>query len=504
MTDALILTPQALDPVAHWALRSPSKTAIVDADRHERWSYLQLDRRAERWRRWLVTAGVTAGDRVGLLAHNSSDHFALFVACSRSGVTLVPLNWRLTTAELTRLLHIAAVRLLLVGREFLGSAEVLDAQHVSLESVELPVDRASAPHAPRSASPQQAVMVLFTSGTSGAPTGVCLSLAQLAANSVATIEGWRLSSADVVLVSTPLFHTSGWHSLATPVLSVGGTVVVTKQFDPGALTPLLATNHCTVGFLVPTQLTMWSRTASFGAPVPTLRWMLVGGAALPTAIAEQARRVGYLVRDAYGLTEFGPNCFGWGNDSHTPIDQVGYPLPLLTCRLVDDRGAEVADGAEGELWLKGPQAPAGFLEEDAPLRSDIEWVRTGDLLRRTMNGAFTVVGRLADRFVSGGENIHPAEVEAVLRGHRDVADVAVVAVPDALWGEVGCAVVAPGHGVTLTLDELREYARARLAGYKLPRALVTVGSIPRLGSGKVDRSRLRKLVEDVGPIGRAG
>jgi fatty-acyl-CoA synthase len=501
MTDTLSPTLQQLDPVAHWSRQSPGNTAIVDADRGERWSYHQLDRRAERWRGWMTAVGVNAGDRIGLLARNSPEHFAIFVACCRSGVTMLPLNWRLTSTELTRALRIAPVRLLLVGQEFVGPTDAVDVQRWWLESVELPTESALRE---RFSSPQQVAMVLFTSGTSGAPRGVCLSLAQLAANSAATTEGWRLSSADVALVSTPLFHTSGWHSLATPVLSVGGTVVVTRDFDPDALTHLLVSHQCTVGFLVPTQLTMWSRTATFGEPAPSLRWMLVGGAALPTAIAKRARLVGYRVRDAYGLTEFGPNCFGWSDDSETPVDQVGYPLPLLTLRLVDDRGVDVAPGETGELWLRGPQGPAGFLGEDDHLLSNDGWLRTGDLLRRAANGTFAVVGRLSDRFISGGENIHPTEVEAVLREHPSVADAAVLPLPDALWGEIGCAVVALGPGEGMTLGELREHCRARLAGYKLPRALLTVASIPRVGSGKLDRGRLRALVEAASPVRLAG
>jgi fatty-acyl-CoA synthase len=352
-------------------------------------------------------------------------------------------------------------------------------------------------------------MVLFTSGSSGEPTGVCLSLGQLAANAAATVEGWRLTGSDVGAISTPLFHTSGWHSLATPLLSVGGTLVLTRRFDAQQLTPLLAAHRCSVGFLVPTQLTMWSQAASFGLTLPALRWMLVGGAALPQLVARTARGVGYLVRDAYGLTEFGPNCFGWGHDEVTPIEAVGRPLPLLEWRLVAENGEAMVQGpAEGELWLRGPQAPSGILDAgEGPPRRKPEggWIRTGDLLRCAQDGTFSVIGRLSDRYISGGETIHPVEVESVLGDHVGVAEVAVMPLPDSLWGEVGCAVVRPSaQGAPVSLAELRAHARGRLAGYKLPRALLLVDELPRLGSGKVDRGCLRAQLLERSPERLAG
>lgn len=504
------------DSVRRWAALAPTHTALVDADGDDRgdarWSYAALDARADRWARLLVARGAGPGTRVALLAGTRAECVALFFGCLRAGAALVPLNWRLAAAELARVLADARPALFVVESRWQALAGAALAHPVAAPLVEALPDivgldvlrEADAERdAPRPLPPlpplppatgEEPTMLLYTSGSTGAPKGVVLPRRQLLYNAVATQVGWQLGPQEVVPVATPLFHTGGWHVLTTPVLHAGGTVVLLDGFEPGRFLDALAEHRCTVAFAVPTQFTMLLEDARWGRPLPALRRFVSGGAPCPPAVRHAVQASGIGFREGYGLTECGPNCFATSDAIAAAYPgSVGVPAPFLEARLVDADGRDVRPGATGELLLRGPQLFAGY--HDAPDRTAEAltpdgWLRTGDLAERDARGVYRICGRRKEMFISGGENVFPGEVEAALAECAGVAESAVVGVPDARWGEVGCAFVVPRPGASLDAATFAAEARTRLAGYKVPRRVVFVDVLPRLGSGKVDRRAL--------------
>jgi fatty-acyl-CoA synthase len=501
------LYPAAPDPIAHWARLAGERTALIERARDQRLTYRALDALIDDFVVLLEIVGVRSGDIVATLAGNRVEHVALFHACARAGAALAPLNWRLPAAELGPILRNAQPRVLFGEARHRATAETaVAAAAVSAPWHDLDSDvpgllRACAGNTPqrRPAAAEDAVLVLYTSGTTGTPKGAVLPHRQVLFNAIATCMSWELGPADVAPVSTPLFHTGGWNVFATPLWQCGGTVVLFDGFDPDDFLAGLAEHGCTVALTVPTQLVMLTEARAWGMPLAALRSFFSGGAPLPAQLGTRVRAAGYRLREGYGLTECGPNCFAMPAAlAPERPGVVGWPVQLLDARVVDEHGRDVADGAAGELWLRGPQRFAGYLRDAVRTAEAITadgWLRTGDLARREPDGAFVICGRKKEMFISGGENVYPAEVEAALADCDGVLECAVIAVPDERWGEVGCAFVVRRAGATLDADGVIRCARSRLAGFKAPRTVVFLDALPRLGSGKIDRAGLGRLLE---------
>lgn len=498
------LFPVHPDPIRFWSRAYPERTALVDRPGGARLSYTALDREIDRWAAVLRELGITRGDLVAVLAGNRREVVEVFFACGRVGATLLPLNWRLSADELTTVLDDALPSLLLAEARF---GEVAD-RVVEAASAELPgwIDLDSVPallavpgEAPADApvSPEDPALVLYTSGSTGKPKGAVLPHRQLLWNAIATCTGWELGPDDVTPVSTPLFHTGGWNVFALPLWHRGGTVVLFDGFDADGFLAGLEEEGCTVALTIPTQLVMLAGSPRWGRPLPRLRFFISGGAPCPPSLAERVRAAGYRFREGYGLTECGPNCFALSTEeAERRPGSVGRPVPFLEMRLKTADGREAAPGEPGELLLRGPQMFAGYLrapERTAEALTPDGWLRTGDLARRDADGVYSICGRRKEMYISGGENVFPGEVETVLSECPGVAEVVVVGVPDERWGEVGRAFVVPHAGAALAEGEVIAHARARLAGYKVPRSVVFLEGIPRLGSGKPDRRALAEV-----------
>lgn len=488
------LAEAPVEPIRHGARTYPARTALRDRATGRAWTYAELDATADAWAAWLEAQGVRPGDRVAVLATNGVAHVLLLVACLRRGAALVPLNWRLAPPELAAVLADAAPRVLLADRRFARDLDAGMPWH-ALDRVTDTIGMAAS--GGREALPLDADaigLVLYTSGSTGRPKGAMLPVRQLAANAIATVEAWALSPDDVGPVSTPFFHTGGWNVFALPLWWIGGTVVLAEAFEAATWLRMLADEGCTVAFAVPTQLALVADAAGFARPLPALRWIIAGGAPCPMTLQARFQAAGYALREGFGMTEFGPNCFTVGaGRADPPPGWVGWPVPFAELRLVDDHGRDVPDGTPGELWLRGPQRFAGYLGDPTRTAEALTpdgWYRSGDVLVRDADGAYRVVGRRKEMFISGGENVYPGEVEAALVEHPAVAEAVVVAMADATWGEVGCAFVVPRAGATLDAATLVAHARARLAGYKVPKRIDVLADLPRLGSGKADRRAL--------------
>ena len=491
--------PDADDAVRRWATLTPGRTALIDETHGSRMTYAALDGAADAWAHVLGARGVQAGDRVALVAGTRAECVALFHGCLRMGAALVPLNWRLAAPELARVLDDARPSLLVVEPRF--DALVASARALGSSAREATVVRLDAadgvqppPRGARAAHADEPTMLLYTSGSTGAPKGVVLPRRQLLYNAVATVTGWQLGPEEVVPVATPLFHTGGWHVLLTPVLHAGGTAVLFDGFDAAAFLEGLAAHQCTRAFAVPTQLTMLTDDPRWGRRLPALRRFVSGGAPCPPVLAATVRGAGYALHEGYGLTECGPNCFATSDEAAQAVPgSVGWAAPFVATRFVDEEGRDVPTGVPGELLLRAPQMFAGYFGAPARTAEAMTpdgWLRTGDLAVRDARGLTRICGRRKEMFISGGENVFPGEVEAVLAECPGVAEVAVIGVSDARWGEVGCAFVVPRHGVPLDPEAVVAHARGALGRYKVPKRVVMLDALPRLGSGKIDRRAL--------------
>ncbi len=488
-----------VDPFRCWARLTPRKAAIVDRVRGTRATYRDIDDAAQRWMTLLAERGVRRGDRVALLSMNRIEVIGLFYGCVRLGAALVPLNWRLAEPELVRVVADARVALLV------GEARFSAVGHAVAKSPWLDLDEATTALAGTSPAPrlssgseeidaESAALILYTSGSTGKPKGAILSNRQLLFNALATTMGWQLGAQDIGPVSTPFFHTGGWNVIAIPLWTVGGTIVMFDAFDPAHFLEALEEERCTIAFAVPTQFVMLCETPGFGRALPHLRNFMSGGAALPESLAERVRAAGYAIRQGFGMTEFGPNCFSIsGEAAIAKPGSVGWPCPFVEMRLVDEQQHDVPDDTVGEILLRGPQLFSGYLfdaESTAAVMTADGWYRSGDLAMRDADGEFSIRGRRKHMFISGGENVFPGEVEAALAECSGVGEAVVVGVADDKWGEVGYAFLFPRVGAALDGAAVLAELRTRLAAYKVPKHVTVLTEPPRLASGKVNRGLL--------------
>lgn len=495
--------PTHPDPLRHWRTTAGDRIALVDRTTGARLTYAELDARAQRAAALLQAIGIGHGDRVGALSNNRIELIELFFACGRVGAALVPFNWRLAAAELTPIISHAGVKVCFGEGAYRPLAEAaargtgIDVRWVDFDDEYEVLLRAGGLVSDVDIDAEDPLLVLYTSGSTGTPKGAILPHRQIFFNALATTTGWQLTHEDIAPITTPCFHTGGWNVFATPLWQRGGTVVLMEKFDPADFLNAMRDERCTVSLTVPTQLLMMLEAPNWGIELPHLRSFFSGGAPCPVSVLERVRAAGYHIREGYGLTECGPNCFTIAHDEAIRRPGVvGWPMPFLEMKLVDETGNEVEADEIGELLLRGPQMFGGYLNDPVRTAEALAaggWLRTGDLATRSIDGAYAIAGRRKEMYISGGENVFPAEVEAVLSTCPGIGEVAVIGVSDALWGEVGQAFVVRTKDAAVTEAAVLEYARERLAKYKVPRAISFVAEIPRLGSGKIDRARLSAL-----------
>ena len=499
------LFPRSADPLRFWSRLAPERMALVERARDSRQTYADLDAAADRWASVLRAHRVKQRDRVAVISGNRREVAELFFACCRIGAALVPLNWRLAPVEL-RVIVAHSQPVLFVGEGRYRAALEDATQGVSSGHDWIDLDN-DAPGLLEGAErfgddvengADDSALILYTSGSTGQPKGVIIPHRQILFNAIATTTAWELGPDDVAPVSTPFFHTGGWNVFATPLWHRGGTVVLFDGFDGVSFLDGMAEEKCTVALTVPTQLVMMRESSRWGIELPALRFLACGGAACPPSLSAAVRASGYTMREGYGLTECGPNCFAISDkEAVARPGTVGWPVPFLEMRLAMEDGTEAETGESGELLLRGPQMFAGYFRDEESTSEALApggWLRTGDLARRSADGAYSISGRRKEMFVSGGENVFPGEVESVLCGHPGVSEVVVTGLSDPLWGEVGRAFVVRREGFeATTVEDLIAFARDSLAGYKVPRSVVFLGDLPRLGSGKPDRRALSAM-----------
>jgi O-succinylbenzoic acid--CoA ligase len=492
------------DPLADRAAVTPEATALIDADRDERWSVADLDSAVERTAGRLAALGVRPGDRLGALLPTRPAAVRVIHAAVRLGATLVPLGTRLTPDELAARIERADVTTLVCDATtevdaVAATAAAGDAPVplVSVDDADADAERVTAldAHPPESVVPHDwtldsTLLIPFTSGTTGRPKGVRLTLRNVLASAVASVFRLGLRRDETWHVALPLHHVGG----ITPVLRMplyGMTVVLRDSFDAAAVAADLERYDVTATSLVPTTLSRLL-DATDGDVCPTLRTVLLGGAPATGTLLDRCIERSIPVFPTYGMTETASQIA-----TATPAEAashpgtVGRPLFWTDLSVRDDDGDERSPGDPGELVVSGPTVSPGYLDADATAAAFGDaGLHTGDVGYRE-DGLFWVVGRTDDLIVTGGENVAPAEVADTLRDHPDVTDAAVVGVPDEEWGERVTALVVTRNGVDPAASALDEHCRARLAGYKVPRTIHFADEIPRTASGTVDREAVR-------------
>jgi fatty-acyl-CoA synthase len=481
----------------------PHAVALADAASRRELSYRDLDRAIGAAVTVLRSVGVEPGSRVAALSRNSIELVVLHLACARAGAILAPLNWRLSAAELRALLEDCAPTLLF-GDSMLDAAGETGLPLLTAGALAARLEQAE-PAAFEAGNTELPSLMLYTSGTSGKPKGVLLSEANLFATAVNFTVLGEVSAESAFLVDSPMFHVIGMVTNVRPALMMGGRIVVSGGFDPAVTLarlgdPGLGITHY---FCVPQMAEMLRAVPHFDpARLRGLKAVFTGGAPHPAARIREWLADGIAVVDGYGMTEAG-TVLGMPI-SRPMIDSkagsAGLLPPTMEHRLVRDDGGPCDPGETGELLLRGPNVCLGYWRnrtETANAFTPDGFLRTGDLARQDEDGFFYLVDRKKDMFISGGENVYPAEVEAVLKSHPEIADAAVVAAADAKWGEVGHAFIILRRGALADEAAIRAHCEGGLARYKHPRTIRFVEEMPRTGSGKVVKSELRKLLESL-------
>lgn len=487
------------DLVARRAALAADAVALEEPATGRALDYAALDRRVGRAAAMLQARGVAPGDRIAILCRGRIAFFELLFACARLGAILVPLNWRMPAAELDRLLADCTPRLLFHGAEDEACVAALAAppDAVALDGDYEALVEAAPAGAFRACWPADGIWyLLYTSGTTGRPKGVVYTFGMALANYVNIGSAIGLSAQDTTASFLPLFHTAGINLHALPTLFEGGRVVVLPGFDAETMVRLLEARRLDTLFAVPTVYQALVDHPRFAAaPLGHVRHWGCGGAPLPDALARRARALGIRVCNGMGMTETGPTAFlAAPADAWDRIGSVGKPQLLVRARIVDAEGRDAADGEVGDLLFAGPGVTPGYWRNPEATRAAFTadgWLRSGDLARRDADGFYYIAGRRKEMFISGGENVFPAEVENVLAGHPSVSEAAVVPAPHPRWGEVGRAFIQLAEGAPAPCQaDLEAYCRTRLAPYKVPRSFEFVPELPRTAAGKVQKHLL--------------
>jgi len=459
------------------ARTTPDRVAIDYLDRLV--TFRELDERSDAYAAAFHDAGLRRGDRVATLTGNSPEHVAVFFACAKSGLILVPLSWRLSPPEIRYQLEDSEPSLFLVEAEYEELASATGSAHEPLVPV-----AACAAFPGTAVADDDGLLLIYTSGTTGKPKGALLTHANCFWTNLSFDLASGVHGDDVVLQVLPQFHCGGWN--VQPLLAwwKGARVILEREFDPGRVLTLIEEKRVTTLMGVPAIYLFLSQEPRFAeADLSSLERAVVGGAPMPESLLEAWAARGTEVIQGYGLTEAAPNVLCLPpEDAVRKLGFAGKPYPFV----------DVTLSPEQELLVRGPNVFAGYWrnpEATAAAFTDDGRLRTGDIAERDDEGYFRIKGRLKEMYISGGENVYPAEVEAALHEHPQVADAAVVGVPDDRWGEVGAAfVVADG----VTEEELIGWCRGRLARYKVPKSIHFVGAIPRNSLGKIQKDELRQ------------
>ncbi|NUP02209.1 MAG: long-chain fatty acid--CoA ligase [Nonomuraea sp.] len=479
---------------ARRARMTPGRVALSHAGLHR--TYGELRERTDRLAHALAGLDVGRGDRVAYLGANHPSLVETFFAAGLLGAVFVPLNARLTPPELRFILDDAGARVVVLGAGRDGDG--LPGRHIGQDAYEELIAAASPEPLDEPVRQDDVCLIMYTSGTTGRPKGAMLTHANLIWNAVNLLVDVPLAHDEVTLVSAPLFHIAALAQTLVPTVLKGGRALLEPSFDVGRTFDLIESERVTVMFGVPSMFTALAQSPRWAtADLSSLRHLLCGGAPVPAPLVRTYQGRGLSFLQGYGMTETAPGALFLGaGHPDAEADSAGVPCFFSDVRLVAPDGSPAAPGEPGEVYVQGPNVMPGYWrrpEETAKVLSADGWFRSGDIGVADEDGYVRISDRISDMFISGGENVYPAEIESVLYAHPAVAECAVIGVPDEKWGETGKALVVLRPGMTAEPEELLAHLDGRLARFKIPKYLEFVPELPKNAAGKLLKSPLRKL-----------
>ncbi len=499
--------------ITKWATIKPEKQAIIWED--VPCTYRELEQRINKVCHFLLGIGVEKGDRVAVLLRNSRQYVETFFALSKTGAIMVPLNWRLSVPELEFIIEDSESSVVIFEGDFLENATRLrekipiDTQ-VCCTLGEARTDRlppwaldyeeavmgqpAEEPPVPWPSGDNDPHILMYTSGTTGVPKGAILSHTKTFFNVLNANMYFDLTSSDVLLVSRPLFHSGGLIVETVPMLYRGGTVVVRRRFRPEEILETIERYGVTILELPATVYNFILKDCDLSRHnLSSLKCCFTGGERVPVSMLQAYAEKGIFISQIYGLTEASTLFWLPYDRAGEKMGSVGQPVFHGEVRIVNEEGDPVGPGETGEIIVRGPVVMNGYWKrEDLTAEVIVDgWLHTGDLARRDEEGFVYILDRKKDMFISGGENVYPAEIEKVLVSHPAILDAAVVGVPDERWGEVGRAFVVLREGFSLDGEAVRDFLNDKVGRFKIPRYVEFVDALPKTASGKIQKRLLR-------------
>ena len=504
---------------------TPDREAFVEWERGRRFTFSELNSRANRTAHALLARGIAPGDRVATLLKNSIEFVETYFAIAKIGAVMVPVNWRLVPAEIAYILEDSGSAALLFDDDF--DAAVADLQ--SGARGELPVqfwlrrqnggesapawaedydsvlEGATEVEPPIGVGGDENLFIMYTSGTTGNPKGAVHSHDGMLWSQFTSMATSDMRGDDRFLLPLPMFHV-GCLNPVSLLVHRGGPGVIMRELDVGEMFRCIEGERVSIFMAVPALLQfMLHAPEREQCDISSVRWIATGAAPVPVSLLDAWAELGVSIHQAYGLTEScGPGTLLLPEDAATKVGSCGRPQMHTEAKIVDAAGNTIPMGSSdaGELLLSGrhmmkeywnkPEATAETLKDG--------WLHTGDICTWDSEGFITICDRKKDMIISGGENIYPAELENVLAACPDVQEAAVIGVPSEKWGETPLALVVPAPGATPDADSLRQWCRDHLAGHKVPQLYELVESLPRNPSGKLLKPKLREQYPGPAPF----
>jgi fatty-acyl-CoA synthase len=498
------------DWIRKWSFLQPHKRALIFEDHP--FTYQEINQRTNQLCHFLLQLGIQKGDRVSILLYNCHQYIEIFFALSKIGAILVPLNWRLAAPELKFIIKDSGSRMIIFDPEF---EEVIASvrPHLNLSnehyiSVGTPCPdwtkdyekgllecSVQEPPLQISVGDEDPHIFMYTSGTTGTPKGAILSHRKTFFNALNGDIFYNLTSKDIMIVSRPMFHSGGLLVEAAPVLYKGGTLILKKRFRPNEILEAIQKYRVTLLEMAATVYQFILQECDLTQyDLSSIRCYFTGGERVPKAMLQEYYRKGIAISQIFGQTEASTITFLSPDDAILKIGSVGLPVFHGEVRIVDKMGKDVSPEEVGEIIVKGPTLMSGYWNRPDLTAETIRdgWLFTGDLARRDEEGYIYIVDREKDMYVSGGENVYPAEIEKVLHTHPKIFDAGIVGVPDEKWSEVGKAFIVLKPRETMGNGEVFEFLKGKVAKYKIPKYVEYIEELPKTASGKIQKFLLKE------------
>ncbi len=500
--------------IEKWSAVQPEKKALIFGGTS--FTYRELGDRIHRLSNSLIAMDVRKGDRIGILLFNCNQYLEAYFAAGRIGAVAVPLNYRLAPPEVEYLLCNAGAETLIFDGEFVETVKglrqkipvkkeryvgvgarlpawALNYEHIIRESPSEP------PRVPWGVTGEAAHLIMYTSGTTGLPKGAVLSHRKTFYNCLNADIFFELKPTDVMLIVVPLFHSAGLLITASPMYYQGGTVVLHKRFDARKILEDIQRYRVNKFLAITTMYNFILQRENLERyDLSSLETCYVGGERVPSSLVQRYREHGILLRQIFGQTETSILLWTTAENAMNKPETVGKPVFHGEIRLVDAEGRDVGMGEVGEIIARGPILMSGYWNGPELTRQTIRngWLHTGDLAKMDEEGCFYIVDREKDMYISGGENVYPAEIEKIYAAHEKVFEVAAVAVPDEKWGQVGKVFIVLKEGSSMTEEEALRYCEGKVARFKIPKYCQFMKALPKTESGKIKKSSLREIVHE--------